>query len=169
MVDAWRGPTNGPSTATTNYKWMDSINPYVKSEQVFNCPSQTFASPWGAYKFRSGTNYGSYCISAAYYAGNDAYEGAAYSALAAIEAPATTVLATDGAGNFETQWPSPAGNPSIVNGPPRTLEQTVERHMDTTVVLYCDGHVKSVKLDALARTKTIGSDQVMTAFTISDD
>src|ERR1700754_2640985 len=24
MIDAWRGPSNGPSDATNNYKWMDA-------------------------------------------------------------------------------------------------------------------------------------------------
>ena len=169
MIDAWRGPSNGPSDATNNYKWMDAVFPYVKSEQVFNCPSQTFTGAFGPYKFRNGTNYGSYAINASYYYTNDNYAGAAYSSLAAIEAPATTILATDSAGNFETQWPNAAGNPTISTTTPRTLEQVIERHLDTTVALYCDGHVKSSKLDALARTKTIGSDQVMTAFTIQDD
>jgi prepilin-type N-terminal cleavage/methylation domain-containing protein/prepilin-type processing-associated H-X9-DG protein len=169
MIDAWRGPSNGPSDPVSNYKWMDAAYPYIKSEQVFNCPSQTFTGSFGPYKFRSGTNYGSYAINASYYFTNDSYAGAAYSSLAAIEAPATTILATDGAGNFETQWPNAAGNPTISTTTPRTLEQVVERHLDTTVALYCDGHVKSSKLDALARTKTIGADQVMTAFTIGDD
>lgn len=45
----------------------------------------------------------------------------------------------------------------------------MERHLDTTNVLFCDGHVKALKLDVLARTKIIGTDQVMTLFTIEDD
>jgi hypothetical protein len=34
----WLGAGNGPSTAS-QYKWMDQILPYVKSEQIFNCPA----------------------------------------------------------------------------------------------------------------------------------
>ena len=42
----WFGPVNkGPwsvqSDATTFYKWMDAVYPYVKNEQVFICPSDT--------------------------------------------------------------------------------------------------------------------------------
>src|SRR5687767_2606493 len=33
----WYG-SSGPSDMTTSYKWMDAIFPYVKSEQLFNCP-----------------------------------------------------------------------------------------------------------------------------------
>ena len=169
MIDAWRGPSNGPSDPVNNYKWMDAVFPYIKSEQVFNCPSQSFTAPTGPYKFRAGTNYGSYVINASYYGANDSYAGAAYCSMAAVEAPSTTVLAADGSGVFEIQWFDATQNPAIINTTPRTLNSIVERHLDTTVVLYCDGHVKSLKLDRLAQTKTIGSDQVMTAFTIADD
>lgn len=63
---------NGPSDAVLKYKWMDAIYPYVKSEEVFNCPSHDFEAPAGPYKFRNGTNYGSYAINAAYW--NDTVE-----------------------------------------------------------------------------------------------
>src|SRR5438093_7190091 len=53
---AWRGSGNGGSDATDKSKWMDMIFPYVKSEQIFNCPSMTFTSPYGPYRFRNGTN-----------------------------------------------------------------------------------------------------------------
>ena len=40
----WFGPVSKqpwsqPSDATTFYKWMDAVYPYVKNEQVFHCPS----------------------------------------------------------------------------------------------------------------------------------
>jgi prepilin-type N-terminal cleavage/methylation domain-containing protein len=43
----WYGINSGPSDAVgsgTRYKWMDAIFPYVKSEQLFNCPSQSMRS-----------------------------------------------------------------------------------------------------------------------------
>ena len=169
MIDAWRGPSNGASDATSQYKWMDALQPYVKSEQIFNCPSMTFSAPNGPYRFRNGQNYGSYAINATYWGGPDAYTEPTYASLAAIVTPATTILATDGNGHFECTWQNPAGNPTISDTSPRTLGQCVERHLDTTNVLWCDGHVKASKLQNIAATKTVGTDQVMTLWTIEDD
>ena len=60
-----------------------------------------------------------------------------------------------------------ASNPSITGtGGMRNLEKIVERHLDTTNVLYMDGHVKSQKLDALNVTNGSG---VMSIFTIEND
>src|SRR5207253_471324 len=61
-----------PSNSTDVYKWMDAIFPYVKSEQVFNCPSQTLprnlsSVDYGKYQFRSPNNYGSYGINGSCY------------------------------------------------------------------------------------------------------
>lgn len=170
MPYSWQGTSNGPSDATTNYKWMDAIYTYVKSEQVFNCPSQAFPpTGFGAYKQRSGTNYGSYAINAAYYGSGDAYSGVAYSFLPAIQSPSTTIMTTDGDGNFETEWENAGANPTLTNTNPRTLNHIIERHLETVVVLYADSHVKSVKLASLSAPKAVGSDQVLTAFTIGDD
>jgi prepilin-type processing-associated H-X9-DG protein len=36
-------------------------------------------------------------------------------------------------------------------------------------VIYCDGHVKSVKLEQLIQRKTVAGQEIMTAFTIEDD
>ncbi|RYX82116.1 DUF1559 domain-containing protein [bacterium] len=182
--------TAGNSDAT-NYKWMDAIFPYVKSEQVFTCPSDSASN--SRYIFHSkpealttatpGQNYGSYGLNGAYGAAGDAYtpprSSAAYSvSTASIGVPSSTVWITDNnnavtavntGGSQGFFWTTPAANPVISATTPRQLQNIVERHLDTTGVLFCDGHVKSMKLTALAQTKTIGSDQVMTLFTIEDD
>lgn len=68
---------------------------------------------------------------------------------------------------------------SIVNNTPRTLSvdgtnnnaSVSEKHLDTTNVLFCDGHVKAVKLDFLnKRVGASGSDaNAWKYFTIEDD
>src|SRR5215210_7849524 len=35
------GSSSGASDAITNYKWMDALYPYVRSEGLFNCPSHS--------------------------------------------------------------------------------------------------------------------------------
>ena len=174
------GNSNAPGSSPDNYKWMDAAFPYIKSEQVFNCPSD---SATNTYRFRDGLNYGSYGLNGAYSAAGDAFTPPRSSALylvseASLATPATTVWVTDNNNAPSTVntngsqgffWPSPAMNPAISSTSPRQLQNIVERHLDTTNVLFCDGHVKAMKLDALAKTKTIGSVDVMTLFTIEDD
>ena len=55
------------------------------------------------------------------------------------------------------------------------MQNISERHIGRVNVLYCDGHVKAVSLDVLARTTHLvdpidgQAKEVMTAFTIEDD
>ena len=182
------------------YKWMDAIFPYVKSEQVFVCPSDASlngASLDGnpptsvAYKYHpgdgskgSGYEYGSYGANNAYSDGDPAAIApfAQATKLSSFATPATTVWIgettstanTDGGGSaitndhfrYQFGWENAAA-PSVttLGGVPR-LGQLIARHLETTNVLYCDGHVKSVKMDAL--TKKNGP-TFMSAFTVNDD
>jgi prepilin-type N-terminal cleavage/methylation domain-containing protein/prepilin-type processing-associated H-X9-DG protein len=175
-----------------NYKWMDAIFPYVKSEQVFTCPSDSatnsryiyYSKPEANAAPNAGRNYGSYGLNGAYGSVlTDAYTPPRSAnnllvSLSQLNVPSGTVWITDNNNAVSTVntggsqgffWASPAANPAITPTTPRQLQNIVERHLETTNVLFCDGHVKAMKLDALAQTKTIGGDQVMTLFTIEDD
>ena len=166
------------SNTTTRWKWMDAIYPYVKSEQLFVCPSQTLATTGAttrAYSYRNGYNYGTYGYNEAYWDGTDNVNNPTNVSLAQIVVPATTVWVADTDANnlyhtYRFSWPNKAANPTIAAGsPPRfptNLAAISARHLDTTNVLYCDGHVKSLRLDALAKTNSNG---VMPAFTTQDD
>ncbi len=183
------GGTTAASNATTNYKWMDAIYPYVKSEALFVCPSDSNAKyvynrniPIG----QSSTDYGSYGQNGAYRNAGDNQtppRSSTYTiALSQIAVPSGTVWATDtnnreeANGSFGFTWPDAATVPplTIISGY-RQLDKITERHLNTTNVLWCDGHVKSVKLDTLMQTKpvycspSLGTRPVMTVFTIEDD
>jgi prepilin-type N-terminal cleavage/methylation domain-containing protein/prepilin-type processing-associated H-X9-DG protein len=172
-----------------NYKWMDAIYPYVKSEALFTCPSDSASNSRYVYQQnipagQDSINYGSYGLNGAYGActGGICPDGttpprssAAYIVrLAQLQAPAATVWVTDN--NNAPSVANPGGSqgffwattiPAIdTSKSPRQLQNIVERHLDTTSVLFCDGHVKAVKLDTLARTNAAG---VAPAFTIEDD
>jgi prepilin-type N-terminal cleavage/methylation domain-containing protein/prepilin-type processing-associated H-X9-DG protein len=180
------------------YKWMDAIYPYVKSEQIFNCPSdpstatRSDASKNALYKYHNGStsdtlgyNYGSYGANNAYFdIGPDALPPFSRDAtLSVIAAPSTTLWigetmptsSIDAAFHtFEFNWAlrgdQPTG-PVTVNGV-SVLQGTssvvgvAARHLDTTNILYCDGHVKSVKLDSLLEKGKTG---YYKAFTSNDD
>jgi prepilin-type N-terminal cleavage/methylation domain-containing protein/prepilin-type processing-associated H-X9-DG protein len=185
----------GAATADTNavnYKWMDAIYPYIKSEQIFVCPSDSdskyiYWGRLGSLGLTSTHDYGSYGQNGAYRLTGDSQtppRSAAYLvSLPAIASPSTTVWATDtnnreeANGSFGFSWDSPATNPNVVTGASgfKQLEKIVARHLETTNVLFCDGHVKSMKLDALAAKKSIvdpldgATKSVMPLFTIEDE
>ena len=170
LVRAWFGG-NGPSNATTVYKWMDAITPYVKSEQIFNCPSHSFKAPGGDYKLRNGTNYGSYAINSSYWGDND-YEqspaGELNTKLSSIGDNSGCVWIGESSAHFEFAWENKADQPAVAVDPSglRYVDYLVERHLNTIPLLYCDGHVKSLKLDSLVKKNAAGA---YPTFTIQDD
>lgn len=134
--------------------WAFIIQPYVKSTQLFRCPSNTT----GATEFMQGTN-GTIPVSYAANAGNDggpnnggSGDGAngqrpfphlPYNsrALAAIESPSTTLAIG------ESQYQNTA---RLDNAQWDIYENTASRnkltnHLGMTNFLFIDGHVKSMK------------------------
>jgi prepilin-type N-terminal cleavage/methylation domain-containing protein/prepilin-type processing-associated H-X9-DG protein len=182
------GPTNFP----TKYKWMEAVFPYIKSEQVFTCPSDTnnAGSKYVYAGNRPGVDlfaFGSYVYNNCYWG----YGGMSPSnvSLSAIQAPSSTiwVLEQHDANNVEFAWQNAAANPPIVKlgsyeilnrnsvSQPANPQGVAARHLETTTVLYCDGHVKSQRLTSIAATKNIfvpainANADIMTNFTIQDD
>ena len=186
--------TNNPGTSTpegvgtNSSKWMDSIYSFVKSEQVFNCPDQSN----NQYHFRSGRNWGGYACDTAYYnlptVPANGYEAAPsfsnfnngyLATLSKFQAPATTVAVVDGGANdvnsYHIAWPDESSNPSVstVNGAPAldTDGRAVARHgaPDICNTLFCDGHVKGMRMTDLAATHNVNGHTVLYLFTIEDD
>jgi prepilin-type N-terminal cleavage/methylation domain-containing protein/prepilin-type processing-associated H-X9-DG protein len=190
----WFGPPansswSQPSNATLYYKWMDAIQPYVKNEQVFNCPSDSLNKKY-TFRNRDGSNgYGSYAMSQAYFARGDNYTGPAsdYNQpfilnIAMIQAPSTTVWIVDGGmpgikdppwKSYEFWWDTPntinTTFPTPKGTAPRYFQNIVARHNNMVDVVYCDGHAKAVDLDQLTQRKLLGRQSILTNFTIEDD
>lgn len=178
LVRSFYGPVGyepTPADTTNNYKWMDAIQPYLKSQQIFDCPSNgSFPNNFGPYRFKVGKAFGSYGI-------NSSYEepgaptppsGSANITLAGCAAPVTTAWVTDTTyeGN-DYSWALDTGynnntTAPTVSGTPQRFGRAISRHLDTTNVLWCDGHVKSVRMDALAKTNGAG---LVSALTCEDD
>jgi prepilin-type N-terminal cleavage/methylation domain-containing protein len=68
LTCSYYGSATANSDGGANYKWMDAIFPYVKNEQVFDCPDDALSIP---YHFRTGNDYGSYGLNGAYGAPGD--------------------------------------------------------------------------------------------------
>lgn len=172
---------NSDNTIGSYYRWQDAIYPYVKSQQVFNCPSHAAGSfGYKAYKYQPNptstdmntNNNGSYAINSLYYnsqAGPVSYldvdqlpaalqTSLAPRKLTSIGIPAETVWVFDVHGNvfFLPGVNTSADSPTIrtTQGYPylsrNGSDGVIFRHLETTNVLWCDGHVKAVKIDVLA-------------------
>ena len=185
---AWFGAGAEDSTAVgvagDRYKWMDAIQPYIKSTQLFVCPS----SSGQKYGFRDGANYGSYLANRMYFnvgdaadppfGGIDANGKMNVISLSRLATPSTTIWVLDGQGptansaRFDISTTDiSATNPSLTTTTPRSLvdsfgNQAIDRHLETTNVLYTDGHVKSGRLQQLSQRI---ANNVMPAFSIEDD
>ena len=190
LFQSYYGLSTAASDAT-NYKWMDAVYPYVKSEAVFTCPSDTDSPP---YKYRSGTSYGSYGLNGAYGLPGDSQtpprsaKTPTYSytvTQSQIAVPSSTVWVTDNdngtqggvntGGSQGFFWTSAANNPKITSFAGKPHLQNIEaRHIDRVNTIFCDGHVKALTLGDLTKTRTVndpvkGNIQVMSIFTIEDD
>lgn len=204
------GSFANPSAGINNYMWTDAIMPYVKSNQIFVCPSHSgprakfrpasdFSTATGG-TYEGSNDLGSYIINAAYkkstndtatppvsfYGGNSDFYT---TRLAKVGNAAGTAWVMDGipedwGGAPWMQWDN-AGAQSIgvVNGVkqfPGTGSENViiERHLETVNTLFVDGHVKSLKMDALTAQKNVpgsgegcsgGTCYVAPMLTIEDD
>ncbi len=191
LIRAWY--VNNQASDLTYYKWMDAIYPYVKSEQSFKCPSQAAAR----YRYHktvttgTTTDYGSYSINSAYYGqlGGGVSDGYVSPAgeigvtLADVGASSSTIWIMDGEfpNAFEFAWDVASANPSAKrNGSTPFLgcsgatgvncyRSAQGRHLETVAIAYVDGHVKAVQVDALAVTKNVGGNNILTPFTIAND
>ena len=188
-LPAWSYGPSTTSNSTTSYKWIDAVFTYVKSEQLFTCPSDGAANNRYVY-YRNLTAASNLFLGS--YAANSMYRETDASsnatpptgdsgvgvALAAIEDPAGTVWAGDGLRvdgtssallfGYNKLATQPATPISTINGV-QNIDRLYARHLDTAVILYTDGHVKSQKLDSLTARRSPVDSRIMSAFTIQSD
>ena len=155
----------GANGNDVSYKWEDADFPYVKNEQVYTCPSATgkAAVPYIYYKdlptnSQPEDTLGSYTIIHGYGAGqpnrtppvSHPLVGELIN-LSRAEVPDRTAWVMDGLGTFFVD---------------STLVEATDRHLETINVLFLDGHVKAIKMDALARKNAAGN---VSLLTLQDD
>ena len=169
------GP-DGLCVAKRDVVWMSSIQPYVKSTQIFTCPSADFdeadlvladSTTLGYAPNASYSSAGSYIMNGWNYKATTIGlkgPGAPTSTstgtgmkLSSIQDPTTTLWVGDGNGSpwFSAEGTFPTVDPDDGNGY-RSLGNKkygdqngafIERHLETCSFLYGDGHVKSIGLD----------------------
>jgi prepilin-type N-terminal cleavage/methylation domain-containing protein/prepilin-type processing-associated H-X9-DG protein len=131
-------PADPPGTNTIyglQGEWYLTCAPYIKNEQIFNCPSSPYTN------FNSGnTTGGTFGVG---YTRNSNINA---TAIATIPEPAYTLCLVDGRNNY-FRWICP-GDTTTNYGWSNT------RHNDGFNALFLDGHVKWLKTDATITTTT---------------
>lgn len=135
------GPFQMPNGQSTNLAlWMHIIYPYVKSVQIFNCPSESGGTYKGGYYWEdssgAGATQGSGAGTASYGVSSLLMTGHTGLSLARLSDTATTPLIVENT-SYSTY---PAMD--FTSEP----HHPVARHLETCVMGFADGHAKSVKL-----------------------
>jgi prepilin-type N-terminal cleavage/methylation domain-containing protein/prepilin-type processing-associated H-X9-DG protein len=161
-------------TASTTALWPDLVQPYIKSIQVFNCPSSDKAYTGGGagglpfgYNYRKPSTCSSNC--GVDMGGNTGVGGAS---LAAIDDPSGTIAIVDAVyylvrldhNNFTREQAVSASECQPSGGSDNFAGCVQARHLDTVNTLFVDGHVKSMQWSAILN----GSNAVR-YWTTSDD
>ncbi|HEX8463729.1 MAG TPA: DUF1559 domain-containing protein [Abditibacterium sp.] len=181
-----RMPGQGLNEQPHTLQWMDRIEPYVKSKQLFTCPSTSANHLYETLPLRATYGQQNARFWLGTYIWNVTYWGAGIPeekrglidgpSLAAVASPSTTynvlerVTATNP--NAEVAWENVASTdqPNFVNpntNPPQ-LGNVAARHLETTNVLFADGHVKSLKLNSMME-RVSATDRYLRGFTKADD
>jgi len=192
LVSDQQNGDKSSSATLRQYKWMDAVQPYVKSTQLFTCPSdvsETFGAtyypeyiPFEKLTADSSQYFGSYGINVVF---GNAYPyppvGAVGISIAAAAEPSTTYWVMDTAVNTAND-PSfgkyrvcfgDAENYVVNSTGTKAMEVSTNyggaiasRHLETTNVLFMDGHVKSLKIAAMSNKNSSG---ILTGFTSAAD
>ncbi len=150
--------------------WADAIQPYLKSTQIYQCPSDTI-SPSADPIARVGTpagntsSYTDYWYNA--YLSSDPPAGGSASncntsvSLSSVQYPTLTIMngdgeAKNGSAAYRTNGNSSHGDPTSIGSPGGGntglvySSAIVNRHLDGTNFLFADGHVKWARTNASA-------------------
>jgi len=158
-IRGWNNSTSCPGTNQAAHPWNNQIQPYLKSTQIFNCPSAHYGTGVGESQEYSGTaaehlsyGYNRYvAFGFLVTTGNpDVRITKPGLLLASIPQPVVTPLVMDSTYYLadpnhqcvgKTANPNPWCTEDVTDGsdPPSA------RHLDTFNIVFADGHAKSAK------------------------
>lgn len=121
-----------PNGVVGSNNWMLRIYPYVKSVQIFSCPSNTI-DPW-----KGGTS-GPTAVAGTSYGASSALltSGLIPTKLASVQKVSETVLLADSAGS---------SHPYMINQNYASTRYVSDRHLEGANFCFADGHAKWKKM-----------------------
>lgn len=152
---------NDPADAKNPYGWADAVQPYLKSTQIFQCPSEEWGTRYNNDPSHYGSGYTDYWMNNMTSKTNA--QGSGGKSLAEFAFPSQTVMLGDGGGTWSNgasyysyaKYNSNGRSLSAARGsctgtPPapylaQVAEGGSERHLDGTNFAFADGHVKWIK------------------------
>jgi prepilin-type N-terminal cleavage/methylation domain-containing protein/prepilin-type processing-associated H-X9-DG protein len=189
-------PTFGTTANNSEsyYRWQDAVFPYVRNVQIFRCPAEGGKTGNNAYSYRANKggvtkNNGSYSLNCGYRNSKnspvswlDTKDTNYVLKITSLTVPTETVWVLESTANtYKLDWKNNTDQldnirvmpyPHLTEASPSVdtttgmAEGVGGRHLETTNVLWCDGHVKSMTLDTL-RKKTSGGS--LKYFTMTSD
>lgn len=125
--------------------WWHLMHPYIKSTQIFNCPSDSQTDRYiGAYQYRTGYGFNAEAASGSGACSTNCGINLTNASLAAIEDAAGTIAIADG--NYYIIGPGDGTSAGWYS------EWVKNRHLETTICGFVDGHAKAMKYSNIIGT-----------------
>ena len=138
----------GPAGNGFGGVWV-TIQPYLKSVQILQCPSEPTPPSDCGTSYTAGCGDYAYNLLLGWDVPADNNRGLAISAVGSVS---TTVMILDGYARYGDEWSLGCGidNGLPCSGPGLATfgggdNKAAQRHLETQNVLFCDGHVKAYK------------------------
>jgi prepilin-type N-terminal cleavage/methylation domain-containing protein/prepilin-type processing-associated H-X9-DG protein len=149
------------TNANNPYGWADAIQPYLKSTQIFQCPSEQWGTKYNGDPSHYGSGYTDYWMNIML--SKPSYQGSGGVSIAEIDYPSQMVFLADGGGtwangpsyyssaryssNGVSKSSAPIGYCNATSAPHLAviMDDGAKRHLDGTNFAFADGHAKWVK------------------------
>ena len=142
----WADHNNNGLFTTPEIGWVDALNPYLKSRQIFQCPSETNSPTANSYAYGYSDYFYNWALGPITGAGEPTFPSANAAQLAS---PSLTLLAGDFQTRGANSFTAGGTGPGLANWF-STGDQT--RHLEGANYAFCDGHVTWLKGDNKLQT-----------------